>query len=145
MLHARNLLGSTMSDSTLRSTADAGLSSLREHTDGRKPARTEQNELLAALSPASYERLAMHLEPVRLVHGQVMWEPNAPIRSVYFPRNCVASLLVPLEEEPPVEAATVGWEGFVGVPVVLGADSTSSLAIAQIPGEAVRLPAAVLR
>lgn len=105
----------------------------------------EQNRLLEALPVETFERLYPHLEPVRLSHKQVLWEPGAPIRSVYFPRNCVLSLIVVLDEDSPVEAATVGREGMAGVPVALGASSTNVKALAQVPGEAARMPAAPFR
>jgi CRP-like cAMP-binding protein len=111
---------------------------------GTTAALAQSNLLLRLLPPASLERLVPHLEPVRLMHGQILWQPNEPIKSVYFPQTCVASLVVPLHEEPPVEAATVGWEGLVGMPVVLGAESTMMQALIQIPGEALRLTTAVL-
>ena len=106
---------------------------------------TEPNGLLKALPPETYLRLLPELEPVQLAAKQVLWESNAPIRSVYFPRTCVISLIVPLEDEPAVEAATVGCEGVVGVPALLGATSTVAQALAQIPGEAVRLSLSALR
>jgi CRP-like cAMP-binding protein len=105
----------------------------------------ERNQLLQALSPESYEQLQPHLEPVHLHSGQILWEPDALIRAVYFPRTCVLSLIVRLEAEAPVEAATIGNEGMLGVPVALGATSTSVQALAQVPGDAVRLPTAALR
>ena len=103
--------------------------------------RDESNRLLAALPAESYERLLPHLEPVELAHGQVVWKPGEPIRSVYFPRTCVLSALVVLDEEAPVEAATIGREGMLGVPVVLGAPSTNLKVPAQVPGEAARIDA----
>ena len=114
----------------------------RVHEDAQG---AEQNGLLKALPPHTYARLLAELEPIQLAAKQVLWEPNAPIRSLYFPRTCVLSLIIPLEEEPPVEAATVGCEGVVGVPVLLGATSTSAQALTQVPGEAVRLSASALR
>ena len=71
----------------------------------------------------------------------MFWHAEAPVHSVYFPRTAVFSLLTPLEGEPPVEAATVGREGFVGTPVVLGARTTAVQALAQVPGTAARLDA----
>lgn len=64
---------------------------------------------------------------------------------VYFPRNFVGSLLVILASAPPVESATVGCEGLIGIGVVLGAGRSSGRAIAQIAGESVRIRASVLR
>ena len=94
-----------------------------------------------ALPAGEYARLLPHLEPVELGPRQVAWHAEAPIHSVYFPRTAVFSLLTPLAGEPPVEAATVGCEGFVGTPVVLGARTTAVQALAQIPGTAARLDA----
>jgi CRP-like cAMP-binding protein len=74
-----------------------------------------------------------------------LWEPDLPIEAVYFPRTCVLSILVPLSDTLPIEAATVGREGFAGLPVLLGVDSTSTLAIAQVAGDAVRIRAKIFR
>src|SRR5829696_1592881 len=94
----------------------------------------EQNWLLRALPAASYERLWPHLEAIDAPAKQGLWKSGAPLRSVYFPRTCVVSLVVPVAQEAGVEAATVGREGFAGVPIVLGADSTSSDAMVQVAG-----------
>ena len=105
----------------------------------------ERNDLLRNLSAAAYDRLRPHLEPIGLTRGQVLWEPYVAIRSVYFPRDCVLSLLVILDDESPVEAATIGREGLLGVPLALGSETASTRAIAQVPGFAVRLPASTFR
>jgi CRP-like cAMP-binding protein len=58
---------------------------------------------------------------------------------VYFPTHGVYSLLLPLSEEPPVEVAVVDSEGMLGLPVVLGVDSSPLRAITQVAGECVRV------
>jgi CRP-like cAMP-binding protein len=108
-------------------------------------APSRNNRLLAALPAASYARLLPHLELVHLPIKKVLWEADEPIEWVYFPQTCVVSLLVMLAEDMPVEAATVGCEGLAGVPVLLGADSTSTQALAQVPGDALRLSTERLR
>jgi CRP-like cAMP-binding protein len=105
----------------------------------------ESNRLLKLLPVSSYDRLLPHLERVEFSSGQTVWEANAPIRSVYFPRTCVFSLFILFDEDGPVESATIGREGMAGVPLALGADSTAAAAIAQVPGDAVRVPASVFR
>jgi CRP-like cAMP-binding protein len=105
----------------------------------------ERNRLLRALPAAAYARILAHLEPVEITTGQVLWRPDGPIHAVYFPRTVVCSLLTPLSDEAPVEAATVGFEGMVGVPVVLGAPTTHAAALGQIGGAAARVDAARLR
>jgi CRP-like cAMP-binding protein len=105
----------------------------------------ERNWLLRALPAAASDALLPHLELVDIAAGQVLWRPDRPIHAVYFPRTVVCSLLTPLTDEAPVEAATVGFEGMVGVPVVLGAEATHSQAIGQIDGAAARVDAAHFR
>ena len=107
--------------------------------------RAEPNKLLAALSDDSWKRVAPHLEPVTYSVREILWEADAPISRVVFPRTCVISVIIPLKDEHPVEAATIGFEGLAGVPVVLGASSTHAAAFAQIPGDAVTLPVSAFR
>jgi CRP-like cAMP-binding protein len=62
---------------------------------------------------------------------------------VTFPTEGVCSLLSVVDDGRTVEVATVGNEGFVGLPVFLQATLTSShRAIVQIPGRGITLPAA---
>jgi CRP-like cAMP-binding protein len=103
------------------------------------------NRFLAALPVESYGRLAPELETVEMRAKVVLWEPDTPIKSVYFPHDCVMSIIIPLKGDVAVEAGTVGREGFLGVPVVLGGHSTSTQAIVQVAGTASRVPASVFR
>lgn len=111
--------------------------------DGHPPTQVEErNRLLKALDPEVYARLVHEGESLELSAKQVLWPEGAPIRSVYFPRSCAVSLIVPLDGERPIEAATVGNEGFVGAAVALGVQATTIIAIAQVAGMALRIPAA---
>jgi CRP-like cAMP-binding protein len=71
----------------------------------------------------------------------VLFEPGQPIESIDFPRNCVVSLVTPLQGDMVVEVATVGNEGIVGVPLVLGG-SLAVRAVCSVAGWANRLDAA---
>ncbi len=51
------------------------------------------NSLLAALPQREYQRLLTGFEPVTLTFGQVLYEPEQPIRHVYFPSDSLVSLL----------------------------------------------------
>jgi CRP-like cAMP-binding protein len=102
----------------------------------------ERNRFLRGLPSQSYDRLMDDLEPLEMPTRQILWDSNTRIRSVYFPRTCVVSLLVPLPENGAVEAATVGNEGLVGVPVVMGSNSTTAQALVQVSGKTLRMPAA---
>jgi len=105
----------------------------------------ERNRLLRSLEPGVYARVIDELELLELTRKQVLWSSGSPMRSVYFPRTAVISLIVPSGDDRPVEAATTGNEGFVGVSVALGVDTTTIVALAQVAGTALRMPAAAFR
>lgn len=99
------------------------------------------NRLLSTLSAAESEALAPHLEVVSLSVGQVLSEPNQAIDYAYFPLNAVISLRNMMEAGQMVESTTVGNEGMIGIPLVLGTQRIPMEAVTQIPGEALRLSA----
>lgn len=68
------------------------------------------------------------LTHVRLEPRIVLFQPGQAIDVVYFPRTCVVSLVTTFNDGSTVEVASVGSEGIVGVPVVLG----GSLAVQAI-------------
>jgi CRP-like cAMP-binding protein len=101
---------------------------------------TSKNRLLATLPPSVYEQLLPFLELEELTIKDVLQEPQAPMSHVYFPLNCVASIVVTMEDGVRVEAATVGNEGMVGLSVFLGSDTMPTTTLVQVPGQALRLP-----
>src|SRR5262245_66603677 len=100
------------------------------------------NRLLAALPAEASARLRPHLARVQLGLKDVLHDPDASIQDVYFPLTAVGSLLSVEDDGRAVEVGTVGNEGMVGLPVFLGADRTPGLAFSQVPGGALRMPAA---
>lgn len=119
------------------------------HTDSRRSPRPERrirqtNQLLRALSPADYALLVPHLRRVALGVGETISKPHARPRHVYFPETAVLSLIIVMEDGGAVEAATVGNEGVVGLSAFLGEGTMSSQCLAQIAGDAQRLPAFAL-
>jgi CRP-like cAMP-binding protein len=108
--------------------------------NGRSASDLTRNRMLAVLPEADRERLARRLSPTFLEIKRVLFEPGKPIESVYFPLNGVISLVTPLEDGAIVEVATVGNEGVVGVPLVLGG-SLAVRAISQVSGWVLRMDA----
>ncbi len=104
-----------------------------------------ENRLLAALPRGEYRRLLPRLVKVSLPLREVLYEADGPIPHVYFPLGGVVSLVLLTEGGLPVEVASIGNEGLVGTPVFLGADRSPTRAIAQVPGEALRMDAAGFR
>ena len=104
------------------------------------------NRLLAALAPGDLDTLRARLEPVPLPHKQTLSNPGAPIEHVYFVEQGMVSLVQPLEGKGGmIEVGMIGNEGFVGVPVLLGADTSPLEAMVQIPGSALRMQAGAFR
>jgi CRP-like cAMP-binding protein len=97
-----------------------------------------QNRLLAALPRRTYRDLLSGLEPVTLNFGDVLIEPGERIRHVFFPHNCLVSLLTE-EEERAVEVGLVGHEGMVGISLALGIDVSPVRAMVQGTGTALRM------
>ena len=100
------------------------------------------NRLLAALPPKEYERLLAGFEPVNLTSGEVLYEPGEQMRHVYFPSDCVVSLLTVVEGDRALEVGLVGREGMVGSRLALGFTTTSVRALVQGAGTAVRIKSA---
>ena len=103
------------------------------------------NHLLNALPASDYERLAPHLELVRMALGDVLYESGGKMRHVYFPTTSIVSLLYVLEDGASAEIAIVGNEGILGISLFMGGDTTPSRAVVQSAGEGYRLPAAMIK
>ena len=103
------------------------------------------NSLLAALPHREYQHLLSYLEPVTLTFGEVLYEPGKPIRHVYFPTDCLVSLLTLVEGHLALEVGLVGREGMVGFPLALGVDVSPVRALVQGAGPALRMNAARFR
>ena len=103
------------------------------------------NGLLAALPHAEYRRLHPALEPVKLTYGEVLHEPGVPIRYVYFPLDCVISLLTTVKGHKALEVGLVGHEGMVGIPLALGIHASYHRALVQRTGTAMRMESAPFR
>lgn len=105
----------------------------------------EQNHLLAALPAEVAARLAPRLELVPLALGEMLYEPGEPLRHAFFPTTCIVSLHYVTQSGASVETSGVGNEGFVGVSLVTGGNTTPSSAVVQTAGRAYRIDSAALQ
>jgi len=99
----------------------------------------QQNHLLAALSEAERQRIYPYLQLVSMPLGKVLYEPGESLRHVYFPADCIVSLLYVMENGASAEISVVGNEGLVGIALFMGGETTPSRAIVQSAGRAYRL------
>ena len=109
-----------------------------------KPA-TGRNFLLASVPSRELRRLEPFLQPHTMAIRDMMQEPGKPIAWVYFPLTGIASLVTTMENGDTVEAATVGNEGMVGLPMFLETGSPSIEGFVQVPGTALRMKASTFR
>lgn len=101
--------------------------------------------MLAALPPKEYQRLLAFLKPVTLTFGTTLFEAGKPIPQVYFPINCVVSLLTTVEKRRQLEVGLVGYEGMVGFPLALGISVSPVRALVQCTGTALCMTSAQFR
>lgn len=99
------------------------------------------NLLLASLAPKRYRQLERGLEKVELTFGQVLHRPGRAPSHVYFPLNCLVSLLAGADGGE-LEVGLVGREGMVGIPLALGQAESPVRALVQGEGSALRMRAA---
>nr|WP_252732813.1 Crp/Fnr family transcriptional regulator [Paraglaciecola agarilytica] len=104
-----------------------------------------KNKLLEALSSEAQERIFPHLKLVSLPLGTVVYEASEKIDYVYFPIDCIVSLLYVMVDGSSAEISVIGNEGVVGIAVFMGGESTPSRAIVQSAGSAYRMSASELR
>ena len=105
----------------------------------------KRNLLLAALPEIDWLRWLPHLEPIEMPLGTVLCESGDTASHVFFPTTAIVSLLYMLKNGASAEIAIVGNEGFVGVPLFLGGQSTSSRAVVQSGGEGFRMKSQAIK
>jgi CRP-like cAMP-binding protein len=103
-----------------------------------------QNRLLAALNPQEQPLLGARLTPVTLEKGALLYEPGDMVDTVYFPDDCVISLMTLMESGGAIESAMIGREGALGLMSAVSPRQSLSRAMVQVPGRARRISAAHL-
>lgn len=103
-----------------------------------------QNQLLAALPLADYERIHANLELVWMPLGKVLHDSGDRLHYVYFPTSCIVSLLYVVENGGSAQVAVVGCEGMIGVALFMGGETMPNRAVVLSAGYAYRLSRRVL-
>lgn len=105
-------------------------------TDMNNP---QQNQLLRALPSEVAELIFPHLELVDMTLGEVIYESGGELHYVFFPTNCIVSLLYVMENGSSAEIAAIGNDGVVGVALFMGGGSMPNRTVVQSAGQAYRL------
>ena len=106
---------------------------------------TLKNHLLAALPTAEFLRLESKLEPVSLELGEVLYESGDNMQYAFFPTTAIVSLLYIMENGTTAEIGVVGNDGIIGTSIFMGGGGTTSRAVIQSAGMAVRMKAKDLK
>jgi CRP-like cAMP-binding protein len=106
---------------------------------------TYKNQLLSVLPEAVRERWSDQLELVEMPLGKVLYESSTKMDYVYFPEDCIVSLLFVLFDGSSTEIAVVGHEGLVGISIFMGGDTTPNRAVVQSAGRSFRVPSNFLK
>ena len=107
---------------------------MNENTNG-----SMMNHLLEALPKEDFERIEPKLGSVSLKLGQVLYESGDKMSHIYFPTTAIVSMLYIMENGGTAEIGIAGNNGLIGMALFMGGDTTSSRAVVQSAGIAVRM------
>jgi CRP-like cAMP-binding protein len=93
-----------------------------------------RNRLLASMPASDYSLVESSLQSATYEQGVVLQEAGETIDKVYFPQDGMISLLVVTQDGGGIEAATIGYEGAVGVHRGLGRRRAFTRAVVQLAG-----------
>ncbi len=105
----------------------------------------DRNDLLALLPDSTKARVFPLMREIELPLGKEIYAAGQSVEFVYFPVECIISLLYVMLDGHSAEISVVGHEGIVGIAVFMGGESTPSRAVVQSSGLAYRLPASELK
>lgn len=103
---------------------------MHDASDSRHPI---SNRLLAVLPPAEFALIQPYLKEVSHSPGTMLARAGDTLQTCYFPNSGMVSLLCVTQEGRSVEAGFAGFEGMIGVSVLLGKNEIPYDALVQAP------------
>jgi CRP-like cAMP-binding protein len=98
---------------------------------------------VASMSADDFTLLQPHLEAVSFEMHHHPFRAGEPIAHVFFPESGLFSIVADIGEGR-FEVGLTGWEGMIGVPIVLGVEHTPHTCVVQGSGDGLRMAAAQL-
>lgn len=105
----------------------------------------QTNCLISGLPSKNKQNFLAECQQVDLAFGDILCEPNEPIRHVHFPVDSIISLVNPIDGHSSLVVALVGNEGMHGISLPLGLDTSQLRALVQGKGHALLMKAASYR
>jgi len=102
-----------------------------------------QNAILNALGASSVAVVLEHGVLLPIALRQEIYDAEQPINDVYFPIDCVLSVVARVIDGSQIEIGTIGREGMSAFPLLMGASSTANVCYCQVRGDAIKIPAAL--
>jgi CRP-like cAMP-binding protein len=97
------------------------------------------NAILAGLDEPEAASLIESATLVSLPVRREIYRPDKLIRDVFFPIDCVLSVVTRMQDGSQIEVGTIGREGASAIPLLLGAKTTANESYCQVPGTAVKI------
>ncbi|HEX5274313.1 MAG TPA: Crp/Fnr family transcriptional regulator [Candidatus Rubrimentiphilum sp.] len=82
---------------------------------------------------------------VELAVRDRIYQPNERIGEVFFPLDCVLSIVSRMKDGNAIEVGTIGREGCSAIPLLLGATTTANESYCQVAGIAIQVDAHVFQ
>jgi CRP-like cAMP-binding protein len=109
------------------------------------PELLKQNFILRGLDDSVAATILKEGEFVDLALRQKIYEPDEPLRKVYFPLDSVLSIVTRMKDGSQIEVGTIGREGMSALPLLMGATTTANDCYCQVRGSAVTISAELFR
>jgi CRP-like cAMP-binding protein len=104
-----------------------------------------QNAILSGLGEPGIAAVLEHGQLVELALRENIYEPEQTIRHVYFPIECVLSVVTRMRDGNQIEVGTIGREGMSAFPLLLGATTTANDCYCQVKGSAIKIDTTLFR
>jgi CRP-like cAMP-binding protein len=99
------------------------------------------NAILAGLSGPQADAVIANGKVVTLPVRYPIYRPGEAIRDVFFPIDCVLSVVTRMLDGQQIEVGTIGREGTSAIPLLLGATTSANESYCQVPGTAIKIDA----
>jgi CRP-like cAMP-binding protein len=100
----------------------------------------KKSAILQHLNGSALTRIREIGQLLDLPRGHTIYAAGERIRDVYFPIDCVLSVVTEMKDGQQIEIGTIGREGTSAIPLLMGAATTANDCFCQVPGASIRIP-----
>ncbi|MDP9840499.1 CRP-like cAMP-binding protein [Neorhizobium huautlense] len=98
-----------------------------------------RNSILSRLPKEARRSMQPKLQMITVRQGMTIEAPNQVVSQIYFPIDCVVSVIAASNGGSRIETGLIGREGLTGAGMLVGDDKTIYELVAQIEGDAIVL------